>query len=117
MVKILVVEDEALIRLALVQLLEEAGYDTYEARDAESAIRLLERHDDVRVVVTDVDMPGTMDGMRLAHYVRGKWPPIKLLVISGKVGLSPHELPEGTGFMSKPYEETQMLELLEGLTA
>lgn len=117
MVKILVVEDEALIRLALVQLLEEAGYETYEARDADSAIRLLDQHHDVHIVVTDVDMPGTMDGVRLAHFVRGKWPPIKLVVISGKVGLSAHQLPEGTGFMSKPYEEKHMLELLAGLTA
>lgn len=117
MSKILVVEDEALIRLAIVQLLEEAGYETYEAGDSESAIRLLERHQDIRVVVTDVDMPGSMDGVRLAHYVRSKWPPIKLVVVSGKVGLSPLLLPEGTDFLSKPYEERKMLALLEELTA
>src|SRR5690349_15817059 len=89
--KILVVEDEPLIRLGLASLVEEAGYPVAEAANADQAIRILEADSSFRVVITDVDMPGSMDGLRLAHYVRDRWPPIQLVVISGKVGVSPSE--------------------------
>jgi FixJ family two-component response regulator len=62
-----------------------------------------------------VDMPGSMDGIRLAHYVRRRWPPIQLLVISGKVGVKPSELPDGARFMSKPYQEPQLIHTIETL--
>lgn len=64
-------------------------------------------------MVTDVDMPGSMDGIKLAHYVRQKWPPVKLVVISGKIGVKPDELPEGTHFMGKPYQEATLVGLLK----
>ncbi len=111
--KILVVEDEPLIRLGLVSMVEEAGYDVIEAASADEAIRRLEKTDDVRLVLTDVDMPGSMDGIRLAGYVRRRWPPIQLVVLSGKVGVKPGELPEGARFISKPYQETALLNLVE----
>ena len=68
------------------------------------------------IIVTDVDMPGSMDGIRLAHYVRRRWPPIRMLVISGKVGVRPGELPEGVRFMSKPYQEPQLIDTIASLT-
>jgi CheY-like chemotaxis protein len=111
--KILVVEDEPLIRLGLVSVIEEAGFVVLEAPNADAAIRLLEADSTIRMVVTDVDMPGSMDGIKLAHYVRNKWPPIKLVVISGKVGVKPGELPEGARFMGKPYQETALIGLLQ----
>jgi len=111
--KILVVEDEPLIRLGLVSVIEEAGFVVLEAPNADAAIRLLEADSTIRMVVTDVDMPGSMDGIKLAHYVRNKWPPIKLVVISGKVGVKPGELPEGARFMGKPYQETALVRLLQ----
>lgn len=115
--KILVVEDEPLIRLGLTSLVEDCGYQTIEARNADEAIQLLDRNPTVRLVITDVDMPGSMDGIRLAHYVRQKWPPIHLIVISGKVGVTPGELPLGARFMAKPYHEPALVGLIDALLA
>jgi two-component system, response regulator PdtaR len=115
--KILVVEDEPLIRLGLASVIEEAGYVVLEAANADGAIRMLDADASIRVVVTDVDMPGSMDGIRLAHYVRQKWPPIKLIVISGKIGVRPGELPDGARFMGKPYQDAMLLNLLQSMVA
>lgn len=113
--KVLVVEDEPIIRLGIVLSIEDAGYSVIEAASADEAISRLSADDEVRVVVTDVDMPGSMDGIRLAHYVRNHWPPMQVLVISGKVGVRPGELPEGVRFMSKPYQEPNLLRTIEAL--
>ena len=67
---ILIVEDEAIIRFELIDLFEEEGYRVYAAANADEAIALLDRHGEVRVVLTDVEMPGSMDGLKLAHYIR-----------------------------------------------
>jgi len=111
------VEDEPLIRLGMLALLEQAGYQTFEAADADQAIAVMEREPGVRVVVTDVDMPGSMDGVRLAHAVRNRWPPTVLIVVSGKVGLSGVDLPAGTRFFSKPFQEALLLRTIEELVA
>jgi CheY-like chemotaxis protein len=113
--KVLVVEDEPIIRLGMVSSIEDAGYAVIEAASADEAISRLLEDNEVGVVVTDVDMPGSMDGIRLAHYVRNRWPPIQLLVISGKVGVKPGELPAGARFMSKPYQEPQLINTIDTL--
>ena len=113
--KILVVEDEPLIRLGLASTIEDAGYEVVEAASADEAIRKLEQIEDVRLVLTDVDMPGSMDGIRLAHYVNRRWPPIRLVVISGKVGGKPNELPAGARFMAKPYQEPALINMVEAM--
>jgi CheY-like chemotaxis protein len=115
--KILIVEDEPLIRLGIVIMLERSGFDAIEADTADEAIKIIEARGDIRLVVTDVDMPGTMDGVRLAHYIRSKWPPIKLIVISGKVGLSTIDLPPGARFFSKPYEDATLLNTIDRMIA
>jgi two-component system, response regulator PdtaR len=115
--KILVVEDEPIIRLGLVSLIEDSGYEAVEAGNADQAIELLVQDGDIRLMVTDVDMPGSMDGIRLAHVVRTRWPPVRLLVISGKVGVKRNELPEGAQFMSKPYQDPQMVQTIRTLLA
>jgi CheY-like chemotaxis protein len=107
--KIMVVEDEPLIRLGLASSIEDAGYEVVEAASADEAIRKLEATDGIRLVLTDVDMPGSMDGIRLAHYVNKRWPPIRLVVISGKVGVTPGQLPEGARFIAKPYQEPALI--------
>jgi CheY-like chemotaxis protein len=114
--KVLVVEDEPIIRLGIVSSIEDAGYAVVEAASADEAISLLARDSEVAVIVTDVDMPGSMDGIRLAHYVRRRWPPIQMLVISGKIGVIPGELPSGVRFMSKPYQEPQLLSTIATLS-
>ncbi|GLQ57839.1 response regulator [Devosia nitrariae] len=100
---VLVVEDEFLIRLDMLDMLEAAGFATIEAANADEAIRILESRDDIRIVVTDIDMPGSMDGLMLAHAVREKWPPVKLVLVSGKRTLGRDELPEGALYYAKPY--------------
>ena len=105
---VLVVEDDPLIRIDAVSLVEEAGYMVYEAADADAAIRLLERHEDIRLIFTDVRMPGSMDGLKLAHYVRGRWPPVKIIVTSGQHQPREGDLPSGGVFLSKPYRAEQV---------
>ena len=111
--KVLVVEDEPLIRLGLASTIEDAGYEVVEAVSADDAIRRLEQTEGIELVLTDVDMPGSMDGIRLAHYVNRRWPPIRLVVISGKVGLTPGQLPAGARFMTKPYQEPALINMVE----
>ncbi len=112
---VLVVEDEALIRLAALDLVESAGYEAVEATNADDAIRILEARADIRVVFTDVDMPGTMDGLKLAHYVRDRWPPIRIVVASGMKIVAESQLPTGSRFFSKPYEEGSIVAALADL--
>ena len=115
---VLVVEDEVLIRLDIAACLEEAGFDVIEAANADEAIEILEGRDDVRVVFTDVDMPGSMDGLKLASFVRERWPPIKLIVTSGHVRVEAADLPAGGRFFKKPYQRAQIAqavtEMLQG---
>lgn len=112
---VLVVEDEAVIRLAAMDLVESAGYEAVEAKNADEAIRILEARTDIRVVFTDIDMPGTMDGMKLAHFVRDRWPPIRIVVASGMTIVSESQLPTGSRFFSKPYEGGSILSALAEL--
>ncbi|WP_313531666.1 response regulator [Shinella sp.] len=102
---ILVVEDSALIRMSAVDLVLSAGYEALEAWDADEAIRILEERADIDLVFTDVQMPGTMDGIKLAHYIRDRWPPVKLIVASGDAILEESSLPSGSRFFAKPYED------------
>jgi len=80
---VLVVEDNTIVRMGAIDLVLTAGYEALEARDADEAIRFLESRDDIDLVFTDVQMPGTMDGIKLSHYIRDRWPPVKIMVASG----------------------------------
>ena len=102
---VLVVEDSTIIRMGAVDLVLSAGYEALEACDADEAIRVLESRDDIDLVFTDVQMPGTMDGIKLSHYIRDRWPPVKLMVASGIAILEESSLPGGSRFFSKPYDD------------
>jgi CheY-like chemotaxis protein len=102
---VLVVDDSAIIRMSAVDLVLSAGYEALEAADADEAIRILESRNDIDLVFTDVQMPGTMDGLKLSHYIRDRWPPVKLIVASGATILEESSLPGGSRFFSKPYDE------------
>ena len=99
-VSVLVVEDEQLIRMDTAVSLEATGFIVHEAANAADAIRCLELHPEIRLVFTDVNMPGSMDGLALARYVRGRWPPVKLIVTSGYVKVHPAICPRAR-FSSK----------------
>jgi CheY-like chemotaxis protein len=109
---VLVVEDDALVRMVACELVEEAGFVAVEARDADQAVAILERREDIRLVFTDVHMPGSMDGVMLSRLVRDRWPPIHLMVTSGKAILHEGQLPHGTVFFGKPYEGGLLVETM-----
>src|SRR6478735_5113136 len=100
----LVVEDDPLLRMLAVEVVEEAGFIAIEARDADEAVILLESRTDIALLFTDIDMPGSMDGLKLAHAVRDRWPPIKILVVSGRQRLQSSDLPSNGCFVGKPYQ-------------
>jgi CheY-like chemotaxis protein len=106
---ILVVEDDPIIRMGALQFVAAAGFEAIEASDADEAIRILEARSDVHLVFTDVSMPGTMDGIKLAHYIRRRWPPVKLIVASGKAILDESHLPAGARFFPKPYSDSTII--------
>lgn len=106
---VLIVEDEALIRMETVQWLEDAGYITLEASNADDAIRILESRMDIRAVFTDITMSGSMDGLKLAHAIRGRWPPIHLIVTSGLQHITEDQLPPSSRFISKPYDNAHVI--------
>ncbi|MBC7476861.1 MAG: response regulator [Pseudorhodobacter sp.] len=114
---VLVVEDTALIRMGAVDIVEAAGYEALEAGDADEAIRILEARDDIDLVFTDVQMPGTMDGIKLAHYIRDRWPPVRLMVASGLAILTESSLPVGSQFFSKPYADHAITEAMARILA
>ena len=114
---VLIVEDEALVRMTAVDMIEEAGFEVLEATNADEAILLLEARRDITVVFTDIEIPGSMDGLRLAHAVRGRWPPIKIIATSGRYVVRDGDLPSGGLFLAKPYTSTQISSALRELTA
>jgi CheY-like chemotaxis protein len=113
---VLIVEDEHLLRLSAVKDIEDAGFEVIEAANADEAIRILESRRDIRVVFTDVQMPGSMDGLKLAHAVRNRWPPIRIIVTSGHERVAEHDLPEGGRFFAKPYDPLEICETLREWT-
>jgi two-component system, response regulator PdtaR len=106
---ILTVEDEFLIAEHLGQILKEAGFQVVAAANADEAIAILERRNDIRIVITDINMPGSMDGVKLAAAVRHRWPPIKIIVATGRTPPHMDELPAGSQFLPKPYARDKVL--------
>ena len=113
---VLIVEDEPLLRLHAVSLIEDAGFATVQAASADEAIALLETEGSIRIVFTDIDLPGGMDGMRLAAAIRDRWPPVELILTSGHIKVDPADLPERGHFFSKPYDAGQLIETLNSFS-
>lgn len=114
---VLVVEDEALLRLHAIDVIEDAGFEALEARNADQAIAILESRNDIRIVFTDIDMPGSMDGLRLAAAVRNRWPPVEIIVTSGHSAPGDDELPDRGLFFPKPYADELLVRELRRLSA
>ena len=110
---VLIVEDEPLLRLNAASMIEEAGFDTLEARSADEAIALLETDSRIGIVFADIDLPGSMDGLRLAVAVRDRWPPVELLLTSGHVVVNDDDLPDRGHFLPKPYSAAQLVHALQ----
>jgi CheY-like chemotaxis protein len=105
-----------LIRMNAVEMIEEA-YEVVEAANADEAIAILERRLDITVLFTDIQMPGSMDGLKLAAAVRDRWPPILIVATSGHVKLGPGDLPQGGRFLPKPYSPDEITIMLQELIA
>ena len=112
---VLVVDDDALVRMNAVFQLEEAGFDTLQAGTADEAIGLLETRSDIKVVFTDINMPGSMDGLALAHAIRHRWPPVELVVTSGYARVRDEDMPERGLFLGKPYQRAELVRMVQSL--
>lgn len=114
---VLVVEDEPLLRFHAVDLIETAGFDVVEAVNAAEAVTILMARMDIRIVFTDIDMPGSMNGLKLAAAVRHRWPPIEIIITSGFATLKPEDIPERGFFFTKPYNDNDLLVALRSFVA
>jgi two-component system, response regulator PdtaR len=112
---VLVVEDEAILRLHAIDVVEEAGFIAIEAKNADEAIAILESRSDITLLLTDVNMPGSMDGVKLAHAVRNRWPPVKIVVVSGHRQVDQSELPLDSRFFGKPFQAEKMIAELRAM--
>ncbi len=114
---VLAVEDDPMLLADMVDLIEDLGFTAYEARGADAALRLMEAHADIRVLFTDVEMPGSMDGLKLAHAVRDRWPPVTIIVASARHGLRQSDLPVRGTLFAKPYAPNGIIGALNGAAA
>jgi CheY-like chemotaxis protein len=113
---VLIVEDDFLLRMDAADMIKAAGFEVIEAGNADQALEVLEARPDITVVFTDIQMPGSMDGLKLARAVRGRWPPIKIIATSGRLHVDEVDLPEGGRFLPKPYSHAQVTRVLRELT-
>ena len=112
---VLLVEDEPLVRTLQVDILRDADFWVLEAQDADEAFEVLKRRPDVRAVLTDVDMPGSLDGFEFARLVAQGWPKVGVLVISGKTAPEPGDLPPSGRFAAKPVRPDDLVEMLRSV--
>src|ERR1700734_2024035 len=106
---ILVVEDEMLLRMRAVDMVEDAGFTPVEAVNADDALAILESRSDIELLFTDIQMPGSIDGLKLAHAVRERWPLIKIILVSGQLKLTDDDKPVDSRFFGKPIDVKQMI--------
>jgi two-component sensor histidine kinase/CheY-like chemotaxis protein len=111
--KVLVVEDEMMLRMRAVDIVEDAGFTPIEAVNADDALAILESRSDIDLLFTDIQMPGTMDGLKLAHAVHARWPSIKIMLVSGQVTPTETEKPVNSRFYGKPLEVKRMIAELQ----
>src|ERR1700686_5027347 len=106
---VLVVEDEMVLRMRAVDIVEDAGFCPVEAVNADQAISILESRSDISLLFTDIQMPGSMNGLKLAHAVHKRWPAIKIILVSGQVTPTEAEKPVNSRFFGKPLEVKKMI--------
>jgi CheY-like chemotaxis protein len=112
---VLVVEDEMLLRMRAVDMVEDAGYTSVEALDADEAVAILESRSDIALMFTDIQMPGSMDGLKLAHTVHKRWPLIRIILVSGQLKPANADIPANSRFYGKPLEAKEMIAELQSM--
>jgi two-component sensor histidine kinase/ActR/RegA family two-component response regulator len=110
---VLVVEDEMVLRMRAIDIVEDAGFTAVEAVNADEALTILESRSDISLLFSDIQMPGSMDGLKLAHAVHERWPSIKIILVSGQVNLSETDKPVDSRFFGKPLDVDQMIAELQ----
>lgn len=114
---VLVVDDEPMMLLAACDVVEEMGFEALIAVDGEAAVKILESRSDISIVFTDIDMPGRLDGLKLAACIHDRWPPIHILITSGQVTPTAANLPAQAVFMAKPYRTADVQNQLRAMAA
>ena len=112
---VLIVEDEMILRMRAVDIVEDAGFNPVEAVNADEAMSILESRSDISLLFTDIQMPGSIDGLKLAHAVHDRWPSIKIILVSGQVKPSDAERPADSRFFGKPLGVEQMIGELQAM--
>jgi two-component sensor histidine kinase len=112
---VLVVEDEMVLRMRAVDIVEDAGFTALQAVNADEALAILETRSDISLLFSDIQMPGSMDGLKLAHAVHHRWPSIKIILVSGQVKVSDTDKPADSRFFGKPLEMKQMIGELQAM--
>jgi CheY-like chemotaxis protein len=116
-IAVLVVDDEAIIRMYAVDVMEEAGFSVIEAENGPDALALLADHPEISVLFTDIQMPGAFDGMELARRVYSRRPDVQLVITSGNVRPTPNEIPDHGQFVAKPYDVQAVARMISSLHA
>jgi CheY-like chemotaxis protein len=112
---VLVVDDDALLRMYAAGILEKEGYDVIEAANADEALKMLQTTPNIRLLFTDIQMPGAYDGMELARQVHARWPDIRLVIASRRVKPTRAEIPDDGRFIAKPYSEGDLMGQVDDL--
>jgi two-component sensor histidine kinase/CheY-like chemotaxis protein len=112
---VLVVEDEMVLRMRAVDIVEDAGFVAVEAVSADQALAVLESRSDISLMLSDIQMPGSMDGLKLAQAVHDRWPNIKIILVSGHVKVSDMDKPADSRFFGKPLETEHMIHELQDM--
>ena len=114
-INVLVVEDEMVLRMRAVDIVEDAGFTAVEAVNADEALSILETRSDIDLLFSDIQMPGSMDGLKLAHAVHERWPSIKIILVSGQVEVSDSDKPADSLFIGKPLDVKKMVGELQAM--
>lgn len=112
---VLVVEDEMLLRMRAIDMVEDAGYTSVEAVNADEAVAILESRSDIALLFTDIQMPGSMDGLKLAHAVHARWPPIRIILVSGQLKLADMQIPADSRFFGKPLQARELIAEMQNM--
>jgi CheY-like chemotaxis protein len=112
---VLIVEDDPILRFLTTNMVEDAGFVAIEAADADEAVAILETRSDVALLLTDIDMAGSMDGLALARAVRNRWPPIKIIFVSARAQPLDCNMPVGSRFFGKPYDGDKIVSEIRSL--
>jgi two-component sensor histidine kinase/ActR/RegA family two-component response regulator len=112
---VLVVEDEMMLRMRAVDMVEDAGFTSVEAINADDALAILESRSDIQLLFTDIQMPGSIDGLKLAHAVHERWPLIKIILVSGQLKLTDGDKPADSRFFGKPLDVKEMIAAMQDM--